>query len=81
MILLRERERNIIVTPVVKSSHKWDFQQVKELCGQGKLYVCLNVDAEALEISEDGVAEENIDTTVNQPERNSKNIRSTRIRL
>ena len=71
-----KRERNTIVTPVVKSSHKWDFQQVKELCGQGKLYVRLNVDAEALEISEDGEAEENIDTTVNQPERNSTTPRN-----
>ena len=71
-----KRERNTIVMPVVKSSHRWDFQQVKELCGQVKLYVRLNVDAEALEISEDGEAEENIDTTVNQPERNSTTPRN-----
>ena len=61
-----KRERNTITTPVVKNSHKWDFQQVKELCGQGKLYVRLNVDAEALEVSKEPVVEENIGTTVNQ---------------
>ena len=61
-----KRERNTITTPVVKNSHKWDFQQVKELCGQGKLYVRLNVDAEALKVSKELVVEENVGTTVNQ---------------
>jgi hypothetical protein len=48
-----KRERNRVVTPVVKATHKWDFKQVKELCGQGKLYVRLNVPREALEITAD----------------------------
>ena len=48
-----KRERNRVVTPVVKPSHKWDFKQIKELCGQGKLYVRLNVPREALEASEE----------------------------
>ena len=61
-----KRERNTIITPVVKNCHKWDFQQVKELCGQGKLYVRLNVDAEALEVSEEPVVEENVGTAVNE---------------
>ena len=32
-----KRERNLVVTPVVKPTHKWDFKQLRELCGQGKL--------------------------------------------
>ncbi len=59
-----KRERNTIITPVVKLSHKWDFQQVKELCGQGKLYVRLNVNREALEITEDPIPDENVETPV-----------------
>ena len=48
-----KRERNRVVTPVVESSHKWDFKQIKELCGQGKLYVRLNVPRDALEMTGD----------------------------
>ena len=36
------RERNI-TTPIVKAEHQWDFNHVKQLCGQGKLYVRLKV--------------------------------------
>ena len=36
-------ERNIITTPVVKAEDQWDFKHVKQLCGQGNLYVRLNV--------------------------------------
>ena len=36
-------ERNIITTPIVKAEHQWDFKHVKQLCGQGKLYVRLYV--------------------------------------
>ena len=42
-----KRERNSVITPVVKPSHKWDFKQVKELCSQGKLYVRLNISTES----------------------------------
>jgi hypothetical protein len=58
-----KRERNIIITPVVKLSHKSDFQQVKELCGQGKLYIRLNVSREALEMT-DPIPEENVERPV-----------------
>jgi hypothetical protein len=58
-----KRERNTIITPVVKLSHKWDFQQVKELCGQGKLYVRLNVSREALEMT-DPIPDENVERPV-----------------
>ena len=46
-----KRERNRVVTPVVNVTHTLDFIQVKELCGQGKLNVCLNVPCEALEMT------------------------------
>ena len=48
-----KRERNLVVTPVVKPTHKWDYKQLRELCGQGKLYVRLNIPREALELSEE----------------------------
>lgn len=38
-----KRERNTIVTPVVKENHAWDYAHVKHLCGAGKLYVRLNI--------------------------------------
>ena len=37
----------------MKPSHKWDFKQLRELCGEGKLYVRLNIPREALELSEE----------------------------
>ena len=37
------RERNTILTPVVKENHLWDYAHVKHLCGAGKLYVTLNI--------------------------------------
>ena len=36
-----KRERNVIITPVVKDNHAWDFSHVKHLCGNGRLYVRL----------------------------------------
>ena len=48
-----KRERNLVVIPVAKPTHKWDFKQLRELCGQGKLYVRLNIPREALELSEE----------------------------
>ena len=38
-----KREKNVVTLPVVKTGHKWDFAHVKNLCGQGRLYVKLNV--------------------------------------
>lgn len=31
-----------VSTPVVADGYNWDFKHVKNLCGQGKLYVRLN---------------------------------------
>lgn len=45
-----KRDRNKIITPVVNKSMTWDFKHIKELCGQGKLYVRLNVRQESLQI-------------------------------
>ena len=47
------RERNSITTPLVKPDHQWDFKHVKHLCGQGKLYVRLNVSKDILVGSEE----------------------------
>ena len=38
-----KREKNVISLPVIKTGFKWDFAHVKNLCGQGRLYVRLNV--------------------------------------
>ena len=38
-----KRERNTILTPVVKENHLWDYVHVKHLCGAGKLYVRLDI--------------------------------------
>ena len=43
-----KREKNVITLPVVKTGHKWDFAHVKNLCGQGRLYVKLNVPKDKL---------------------------------
>ena len=55
------RERNIITTPIVKAEHQWDFKHVKQLCGQGKLYVRLNVIKDILTDNEE--AEDSDDIT------------------
>jgi hypothetical protein len=34
--------RKQVTTPAVKKEHKWDYQQVKSITGQGKLYIRLN---------------------------------------
>ena len=41
-----KRERNTVSKPIVKESHKWDFKHVKNLCGNGRLYVRLNLNSE-----------------------------------
>ena len=51
--MISRRERNSITTPLVKPDHQWDFKHVKHLCGQGKLYVRLNVSKEILVGSEE----------------------------
>ncbi|XP_068734773.1 uncharacterized protein [Montipora capricornis] len=43
-----KREKNVVTLPVVKAGHKWDFAHVKNLCGQGRLYVKLNVSKDEL---------------------------------
>ena len=43
-----KRERQSIVRPVVKEGYKWDFRHVKNLCGQGRLYVQLTVPSDDL---------------------------------
>ena len=43
-----KRERQCIVRPVVKQGYKWDFRHVKNLCGQGRLYVQLTVPSDDL---------------------------------
>ena len=43
-----KREKNAVTLPVVKTGHKWDFAHVKNLCGQGRLYVKLNVSKDEL---------------------------------
>ena len=42
-----KREKNVISLPVIKTGFKWDFAHVKNLCGQGRLYVRLNVPKDA----------------------------------
>ena len=37
-----KRDRFTLSVPVVKEGHKWNFENVKQLCGQGIVYVRLN---------------------------------------
>jgi len=48
-----KRERNTIVTPVVKENHTWDYAHVKHLCGAGKLYVRLNISKDVIGCASD----------------------------
>ena len=41
--IIVKRERNTILTPVVKENHLWDYAQVKHFCGARKLYVRLYI--------------------------------------
>lgn len=43
-----KREKNVVTLPVAKTGHKWDFAYVTNLCGQGRLYVKLNVSKDEL---------------------------------
>ena len=38
-----KRDRNTILKPCVGEEFQWDFQVVKRLSGQGKLYVSLSI--------------------------------------
>ena len=38
-----------MTTPIVNKSLEWNYKHLKELCGQGKLYVRLNVLREVIE--------------------------------
>ena len=48
-----KRERNKVTTSVVRKYLEWKYKQVKELCGQGKLYVRLNILREVIEGEDD----------------------------
>ena len=34
-----KRERNVLITTIVKDNHSWDFSHVKHICGNGRLHV------------------------------------------
>ena len=48
-----KRDRNKVTTPVVNKSFIWDYKHLKELSGQGKTYVRLNIDREIIELDPD----------------------------
>ena len=48
-----KRERNKVTTPVVNKSLEWNYKHVKELYGQGKLYIRLNVLREIIDACEE----------------------------
>ncbi len=51
-----KRDRNVVTTPVVNKSLKWEYKNLKELCGQGKIYVRLNIDRECVELNPESQA-------------------------
>ena len=57
-----KREKNVISLPVIKTGFKWDFAHVKNLCGQGRLYVRLNVPKD--ELLERGNSDDELSKTV-----------------
>ena len=48
-----KRDRNKVTTPVVNESLKWDYKHLKQLCGQGKIYVRLNISRECIDMTTD----------------------------
>ena len=46
-----KRERNTILTPVVKENHLWDYAHVKHLCGAWKLYVRLDICKDVISVT------------------------------
>ena len=58
-----KRERNTVSKPIIKENHKWGFKHVKNLYGNGRLYVRLNLNSELVlrDILDD------IDTTIATP--------------
>lgn len=61
ILIFVKRDRNKITTPVVNKAMSWDFKHIKELCGQGKLYIRLNVPKESVETIESNDASEGED--------------------
>ena len=59
-----KRERNSIVTPVVKENHSWDYAHVKHLCGAGKLYVRLNVSKDVISKDMAGATSDDSDSSI-----------------
>ena len=59
-----KRERNSIVTPVVKENHSWDYAHVKHLCGAGKLYVRLNVSKDIISKDMAGATSDDSDSSI-----------------
>ena len=47
------RDRNTISSPLVKEGHVCDFKHVKHLCGNGRLYVSLNISKNTLNEDEE----------------------------
>lgn len=60
-----KRERNTILTPVVKENHSWDYAHVKHLCSAGKVYVRLNANKNV--ISKDMVGATSDDRDISLP--------------
>ena len=42
-LMFMKRDRNTILKPCVEEEFQWDFQSIKRLSGQGKLYVALKL--------------------------------------
>ena len=47
------RDRSTISSPLVKKGHVCDFKHVKHLCGNGRLYVSLNISKNSLNKDEE----------------------------
>ena len=61
-----KQERSSVIVPAVKPGHKWDFAHIKNLCGQGRLYVQLNVHSSQL-LEREGEENDDIDFNPSSP--------------
>lgn len=61
-----KRERSSVIVPAVKPGHKWDFAHIKNLCGQGRPYVQLNVHSCQL-LEREGEEDDDIDLNPSSP--------------
>ena len=61
-----KRDRNIISTPVVRKQHRWDFVHVKQLFGNGHLYVRLVTCRENI-VQKDGTLATGDENVVSSP--------------